>query len=166
MFSNLAQGSIIYGLDTRDKIKLFTAQINSISLPHAKNISSSYFGQVPEMVVDIVATVNGERREFRQVPSNNTIANFGDNAFILADTRESLLSYVNSMLQTSKNIISSVDKHKELITQYESVLGEINPNLQVTAANNSAVKELQSEVEGLKSQLAEAIALLKGGNNK
>ena len=75
------------------------------------------FGQLPETVMDIVATVDGERKEFKQVPSNNAIADFGPDAFVLADNKDSLVNYVSSMLQTSRNIVNSVDKHKALISE-------------------------------------------------
>lgn len=165
MFSNLTQGSILYGLETKGDIKLFTAPINSVSLPRPRFVNNT-FGQIPETVVDIVATVNGERREFKQVPGNTAIANFGSDAFILADSRESLNGYINSMLQNSRNIVNSVDKHKTLISQYESVLGELNPVIYQSKSDDASVKELRDEVGSLKTQLAEAIALLKSGNVK
>jgi len=48
-----------------------------------------------EMIVDVFATINGERREFKGVP-NTSIANFGD--FVLAENKEALNSYINAML--------------------------------------------------------------------
>lgn len=156
MFSNLSKGSVLYGLETKGEIKLFTAPIESVSLPYPKQ-RSNIFGQMPEMVVDIVATVNGERKEFKQVPSNSAIADFGNDTFVLADGRDSLNGHVNSMLQNSRNIVNSVEKHKALISQYEDVLGYLNPG----QANDSAVKELRGQVEDMKTQMAEMLSLLK-----
>ena len=156
MFSNLSKGSVLYGLDTKGEVKLFTATVDTVSLPRPRYMQNT-FGQLPETVVDIVVTINGERREFKQVPSNNAIADFGPDTFVLSDTKDSLMNYVNSMLQNSRNIVNSVGKHKALITQYENVLAELNPNV----ANDNAVKELKGQVESMQSQLSEALALLK-----
>jgi len=161
MFSNLSKGSVLYGLDTKGEVKLFTATVDTVSMPRPKYIQNT-FGQMPETVVDIVATINGERREFKQVPSNNAIADFGPDTFVLSDTKDSLMNYVASMLQNSRNIVNSVDKHKSLITQYEKVLGELNPNV----ANDNAVKELRGQVESMQSQMQEMLSLLKSGNIK
>ena len=161
MFSNLSKGSILYGLETKGEIKFFTAPVESVSMPRPKYTNNT-FGQMPEMVVDIVATVNGERREFRQVPSNSAIADFGPETLVLADGRDSLNGYVNSMLQNSRNIVNSVEKHKALITQYESALSALNPGQH----NDTAVKELNSKVDSMESQMAEILSLLKGGNPK
>jgi hypothetical protein len=153
MFSNLAQGSILYGLETKDKLKAFTAPITSISLPRPL-FTQNTFGQVPTTVVDIIATVNGEKREFKQVPGNTSIANFGQDAFILADSKESLNSYIESMLQNSRNIVASVDKHKALITQYESAYKELNPSISI-GNDDSAVKALESKVDKLETLIKE-----------
>ena len=160
MFSNLSKGSVLYGLDTRGEIKLFTGSVEQVTPPVPINVQNT-FGRLPNMVVDITAIINGERKEFKQVPSNNAIADFGPNTFVLADNKDSLVNYVNATLQSSRNIVNSVELHKKLIAQYESVLGDLNPN-----SNDSAVKELREEVGTLKSQLAEAISLLKQRNAK
>lgn len=161
MFSNLSKGSVLYGLDTKGEVKLFTATVDTVSLPRPRYMQNT-FGQLPETVVDIVATINGERREFKQVPSNNAIADFGPDTFVLSDTKDSLMNYVSGMLQNSRNIVNSVDKHKALITQYEQVLGELNPNV----ANDNAVKELRGQVESMQSQMQEMLSLLRNGNSK
>ena len=157
MFSNLSKGSVLYGLDTKGEAKLFTATVESVTFPRPRFNTQNTFGQMPETVVDIIANINGERREFKQVPSNNAIADFGPDTFVLSDTRDSLMNYIASMLQNSKNIVNSVDKHKSLIAQYEKVLGELNPNV----ANDNAVKELRGQVENMQSQMGEILSLLK-----
>ena len=162
MFSNLSKGSVLYGLEIKDGMKFFTAPIESVSLPYPKYRNNNTFGQMPETVMDIVCTVNGERRTFQQVPSNSAIADFGNDTFVLADGKDSLNGYVNSMLQNSRNIVNSVEKHKSLISQYESVLASLNPG----QANDNAVKELNTKVNSLESQIAEMLSLLKSGNPK
>lgn len=162
MFSNLSKGSVLYGLDTKGEAKLFTATVETVSFPRPRFSTQNTFGQLPETVVDIVANINGERREFKQVPSSNAIADFGPDTFVLSDSKDSLMNYVSSMLQNSKNIVNSVDKHKALIGQYEQVLGELNP----TVANDNAVKELKNQVESMQSQMKEMLSLLKNENLK
>lgn len=160
MFSNLSKGNVLYGLDRRDKVKWFTASIENVTPTMSK--TTQMFGQLPELRLDIVANINGEQKTFQQVPSNNAIADFGDKSFVIADNKDSLFNYVKILKQTSKNIVESASYHESLIPQYDEVLNELMPG----SANNDEVKALRTEVGSLKSQLAEAIALLKGGNNK
>ena len=156
MFSNLSKGSVLYGLDTKGEVRMFTATVDSVTIPRPKYIQNT-FGQLPEMVLDIVANVNGEKKEYQEVPTNNVIADFGPDTFVLSDSRDSLTNYVRSQLQKSKDIVNSADKHKNLIPQYEKVLGELDP----ASANDNAVKELRGQVESMQSQMNEMLSLLK-----
>lgn len=158
MFSNLSKGSILHGLDTKED-KYFTASIENVSLPFPKYRNNT-FGQLPEMVVDIVALIGGERREFKQVPSNSTIADFGPNTIVLADSKDSLANYVRSLRQISQTAVDNYPMHKEKIPKYDKILSEIEPG----NVNESVVKELREQVGSLQSQLAEALSLLKGEN--
>ena len=60
MFSNLSKGSVLYGLDRRDKIKWFTASIEKVA-PGMSKTAPNMFGQFPELRLDIVANINGEK---------------------------------------------------------------------------------------------------------
>ena len=161
MFSNLSKGSVLYGLDTKDGIKVFTGTVDTVSIPRPKYVQNT-FGQLPEMVVDLVANINGERKEYKEIPVNNAIADFGPNTFVLSDSKDSLTNYLKAKLQESENIVNSKSVHEALIPQYKQALGELNPEI----ANDNAVKELKGQVETMQNQLAEALALLRAGNPK
>lgn len=139
MFSNLSQNSIIYVLNTKDSPKLSTGQVINVSLPRPKN---AIFGQTFDTVVDITAMVEGERREFKQVPANTTTANFGPEAFVLADGKESINAYISAALQNSKNVVASYEKHKRLIDEYEGLLQELNPALKADKEKDKAIQSL------------------------
>jgi chemotaxis regulatin CheY-phosphate phosphatase CheZ len=150
MFSNLSQNSILYILDLRSNPKVLSGPIERISIPRPKY---NTFNPNMEMVVDIIANINGERREFKGVP-NNTIADFGEDAFVLAESKDVLNSYVHSMLQNSKNIINSIEKHQTLISQYEEAIQELNPDIKASMENDKAIKDLKDEISELKQMIA------------
>ena len=162
MFSNLTKGSIIYGLETKGSIRPFTALITNVSLPRPV-FNNNTFGQLPETIVDITATVNGETREFKKVPGNSSIANFGSDAFLLADSKETMNAYINSMLQNSRNIVSSVPKHETLITEYSEAYSYFNPEF-ANKMDDKTTAELRGEIQDIKSQIGEILTFIKGGN--
>lgn len=149
MFSNLSQNSILYVLDLNSTPKILSGPIERVSMPRPKY---NTFNPNMEMIVDISATINGERREFKGVP-NGSIANFGDSAFVLAENKESLNSYINAMLQNSKSIIDSVEKHQALINNYEEALAELNPDIKADREKDKAIQNLQNQVAELKDML-------------
>lgn len=146
MFSNLSQNSILYVLDLNSTPKVLSGPIERVSIPRPKY---NTFNPNMEMIVDITATINGERREFKGVP-NSSIANFGDTAFVLAENKESLNSYINAMLQNSRSVIESVEKHQRLIADYEDALAELNPAIKADKEKDKAIQNLQSQVAELK----------------
>lgn len=160
MFSNLSKGNVLYGLDRRDKIKVFTGSIEKITPVYGRTQNNNIFGQLPELRVDIIATINGEQREFQQVPGNTAIADFGDKKFLIADNKESLYNGIKDLLKISENIVESAPYHNSLIPQYKDAMNELMPG---SATANDEVKALKDEVASLKGQLAEAISLLKSG---
>ena len=149
MFSNLSQNSILYVLDIEGSPKILSGPVERVTIPRPKYAS---FTPNMEMVVDIVATINGERREFKGVP-NNSIAEYGNNTFVLAENKEALNSYVNAMLQNSRSIINSVEKHQKLVNSYEEALQELNPNLKADKEKDKAIQSLQDQVSELKQML-------------
>jgi len=150
MFSNLSPNSILYVLDVQSTPKILSGPVERVSLPRPKY---NTFNPNMEMVVDLFATINGERREFKGVP-NGSIANFGDNAFVLAESKEALNSYINAMLQNSQSIINSIDKHKKLIADYEEALQELNPSLKADKEKDKAIQSLQDQLSELKGMIA------------
>ena len=164
MFSNLGKGSILHGVDkSGDKLKWFTGTVERVT----PSISNSYpqyptaFGQLPQVNLDIVAIIDGKQREFKGIRGNDTIADFGKNTVVLADSENSLFNHINSLLKTSEEAVdeANISWHKEMIPQYRDVLSDMRPG----STGSSEVKELKEQVGNLQAQLAEALALLKGG---
>ena len=163
MFSNLSQNSILYILDIKDKPKLVTGTVTNVSLPRPQYAT---FGQNPETVMDITVLVDGERREFKRVPSNTSIANFGADAFILADSADAVNQYLSSALQNSRNIVNSVERHKQLITDYEEILQNLNPAYRIDKEKDKAIQSLQSQVDELQKGMQQMLAIMTKGETK
>ena len=163
MFSNLSQGNILYGLDTRGDFKIFAAPITKASAPYPSYINNNGV-QVPCMVIDISTTINGENREFKQVPSNISIADFGSIGFVLADSKDSLKVHVNSMTDTKKQLISNIEVEKKLYEQYSRMADELNGNSAIRQENEE-LKALRTELAEYKEMMKEFIALRKSESN-
>ena len=67
------------------------------------------------------------------------------------------------MLQNSRSIINSVEKHQKLVNSYEEALQELNPNLRADKEKDKAIQSLQDQVSELKQML---IMMTKGETNK
>lgn len=158
MFSNLMQGSILHGVDTTGEPTPFTAIVERVTPERPTYKPNGNYGQFIDVRVTIEASVNGEHREFRNVPANNSIADFGKNGAILADNKDALNAYVDSIINTSQKVVDSYEENKLRVSQFSRVREQLNPSY---GGASESVQELRDEVSSLKGQLAEAIALLK-----
>ena len=164
MFSNLSAGNVLYVLDVKNNYNVLTGQVNKVTPPRPKyntyNINYMY-GQNNETVVDIFATVNGEHREFKQVPSNAVVADFGPDTFVLADSKDAMIGHLNVTYQNSKAIVDSVDNNKKVMENCTKALNQINPSVVAEAQRDSAISSLQGQVNSLSVQLQELVSALK-----
>lgn len=161
MFSNLSQNSILYVLDLQSSPKVLSGPVERVSIPRPKY---NTFNPNMEMIVDVIAVINGERREFKGIP-NGSIANFGSDAFILAESKEALNSYINAMLQNSKSVLESVEKHKKLVVDYEEALQELNPSLKADKEKDKAIHDLQEQVSILQNGMQQLLTALNKGES-
>ena len=164
MFANLSKGSILHGVDCKNnEMKWFTGSVERVT-PSLNNQYPNSFGQFPTLNLDIVATIDGVQKEYKGIHSNDTIADFGEDAFILADNKDSLYNYIKSLLKTSEDIVNekNIATHKQKIPKYRNVLSELRPDM----SNATEVKELNKKVNSLENQIAEMLSLLKEKTSK
>ena len=134
MFSNLRPNSQIYILYKDASPRLDVGSVVSVSMPVPKYPIQPMFGQPQEMVVDITVKVNNQDVTYQKIPANLDIADFNNSNIVLSDSREAM--------------ISSVDFHKEMITCFDRILTELNPEL-------AEKQQQQSEINSLKNQVGE-----------
>ena len=153
MFSALRQGAVIYILDKSKEPTIKTGYIENVTIPRPMyktyNPAAS-FGTNMQTVVDVTAKVNDEKIIFECVPSTLTIHSNGDT--VISESREAMISEVDAMLQNSKNIVDSIDRHKQNIVACENILKELNPVYARESERDSAIDELTNKVNGMQDE--------------
>jgi hypothetical protein len=78
-------------------------QVESVTSPRPRYNTfnpSIPFGNNIETIVDITVKIDNEKKEYVGVPSNTSIHEYGN--VVITESRDAMISEVNSMLQTSK----------------------------------------------------------------
>ena len=102
MFSALRQGSSFFILDKTNVPKLKIGSVVSVSQPMPKYNNTYVPGHnYTETVVDVVVKVNEEELKFEKLPSNLSIANFGQSGIVVSESKEAMNGEVESMLRNS-----------------------------------------------------------------
>lgn len=157
MFSALRQGNPFYILEKGQDIKLKVGQVESISQPQPKYKTpdiNNAFGMNMQMVVDITVIVDGQKMEFNQVPGNLSIADFGGTGVVISESKDSILSEVDGILQTSRQILNNIDYHKSVCNSCEDILKQLNPSFAKEKEHDAAIQDLTSQLGTIKNEFS------------
>lgn len=166
MFSALRQGSPFYILEKSDEPKLRIGSVVSVSQPTAK-YSQTYIPNqsYSEMVVDIVVKVGEEEVKFEKIPSNLSIANFGQNGMVVSESKEAMNTEVEGMLRNSRNILDSIPYHEKVVDVCDVMLRELNPQFAKEKMQEEKIASLESKVGGIEGKLDQIADLLTAALN-
>ena len=151
MFSALNQGSLIYILDKTDGVKFKIGEIVGTTVPQFAIDGSG-------MVMKLSVKINGNVAEYNNVPSAATIVSYNNGKFIIAETKQSIQSEVESTLHNANYIIEHIEDYKSQIAQCEDVLKELNPQYAKDKARDEEIANIKSEVAGMKTNIDKILA--------
>ena len=161
MFSALRQGSSFFILDKTNVPKLKIGSVVSVSQPMPKYNNTYVPGHnYTETVVDVVVKVNEEELKFEKLPSNLSIANFGQSGIVVSESKEAMNGEVESMLRNSKNIIESVPYHKDVLIACDEMMKELNPQLAKEKEQEQKIAMLENRMGGMESTLQDIHKML------
>ena len=151
MFSALNQGSLVYILDKTDGVKFKIGEIVGTTVPQFAVDGSG-------MVMKLSVKINGNVAEYNNVPSAATIVSYNNGKFIIAETKQSIQSEVESTLHNANYIIEHIEDYKSQIAQCEDVLKELNPQYAKDKARDEEIANIKSEVAGMKTNIDKILA--------
>ena len=151
MFSTLRQNSPIYVLDKKDSPVLKKGIIETVSPQRSR--TGSFYGQPMDMIVDIRVNIDGTSQEFKNIPASLSIANDGN--IVISETKEAMSTEVDSMLSISKQILESVDYHKDVIEKCEQILKDLNPQFAKDKLQEEKINSLESRIGEVENTLGD-----------
>lgn len=164
MFQSLRPNNVIYIL-YKDKGKLETGSVVSVSTPTPKYPVPPMFGQPQEMVVDLVVKINNQDVTYQKLPATLEIADFGSNNIVISDSRDAMNAEISSLKQKSYAILNSIEFHKEVIASCDRMLSEINPEFAEKQQQQSEINSLKEQMREM-SRNIEALLALSAGSSK
>ena len=163
MFQGVREGSLFYILNKNGKPVLRVGQVVSVSNPQPK------FGQYPmmggESFVDVSVKVNDETIDFKQLPSNQSIAN-NSNGIVVSESREAMSAEVEAMCLTSKKVLDSISYHQDVVASCDAIRRELNPQLAKEKEQEEKIGSLENKIEGMEATLNNISSMLSQALNK
>lgn len=116
-----------------------------------------------QTVVDVTIKLGNDKKEFVGLPSNEAIHSYGD--YVVSETREAMISEVDSLLQNSKTVLASIDTHKKMVESCERILKELNPVYAKEQERDTAIDDLTNKVNNMQGVLNRLETLLMNNNH-
>lgn len=149
MFSTLHQGSTIYILEKGNTPNLKIGQVLNVSQPLYNNFNTA---------IDINVKAGDETLSFKSVPGALQVVNYND--AIITETKELMVSELETMLQNSKAIIESVDSHNSIVNSCEQILRQLNPKYAKQQELDEDINNLKSKINGIEEKMDTILTLL------
>lgn len=159
MFSALRQGNIVYIIDKTDGLTLKKGQVVSNSatnMPYNLN---------PNSLLTITIDIEGETKEFNNIPAMQSLINYNNGKLIIIDNQELASTELENIVKSSKEILSNREYYEKLVIDGEEALKLINPQFAKDKARDDEFNALKEQVGGMENKLNTIIDLLnKSGN--
>lgn len=150
-FQNLRTNNQVYILYKNNTPHLDVGKVTNVSIPVPK------FGpNVYDLILDIQVDVNGNTTNFQKLPANADIADCGNNV-VLTCSKDAMNNEIAAMKQRSQDIIDSVETHKEIVTNCETMLLVLNPEIAEKQKQQQENQELREEINQLKNLVQDFI---------
>jgi len=165
MFQSVRPNSPIYVLHKGDNPRLETGYVVNQPIPKPKYQMPHNFGQPQEMIVDLVVKLNDSSMNLNAIPANLDIADSYSNgeSIVISDSREAMNSEIISLKQKSVDIINSRPYHESLVSQYEKLLSDFNPEMAEKQAQQQEISSLRNQMNEMSKNMALLLEQLKQG---
>ena len=165
MFQSVRPNSPIYVFHKGENPRLETGYVVNQPIAKPKYQIPNTFGQPQELVVDLVIKLNDITVNMNSIPAQLDIADSYSNGenLVISDNKDAMNSEILSLKQKSIDIINSVPYHKNLISNYEKLLSDFNPEMAEKQAQQKEISELKAQMNEMSRNMALLIKELKGG---
>ena len=150
MFQSVRPNSQIYIFHKGSTPRVEVGYVTNQPIPRPKYALPATFGQPQEMVVDLTVKVNDQTFNYNNLSAHLDVADSMSNGenIVISDSKEAMNAEIINLKQKSIDVINSVDFHKDLVSKYEKLLSDINPEF-------AEKQEQNAEIDTLKLQMAE-----------
>lgn len=159
MFSALRQSGRVYILTKGDTPALKTGVVQSVTSPVTKFGTQLMPGQFQQdTVIDLTVKVGDELLTFKQLPSASVIASSGN--MVVSESRDAMVAEVENMMRTSKEVLESVDYHRNALEACESIMCSLNPRLAEEKEQKVKIETLERKIGGIEASLENMTEML------
>lgn len=153
MFQSLSQGSSLPVL-YKNIPRVADGKVVSVNTHMPQYNPSQPMAMLGGPVTDITVQVGNETIPFVGLPANGVVANFPEKGLFIATDRAAVLREIETMAQTSRQVLESVPAHQKMVHDCEALLLDLNPERKKEAMQAQEISEMRDELAELRKLLS------------
>lgn len=158
MFQNLRPGNTIYILDKAEKPTLKMGQVLKVGTPlpvYNPQQPGILNGFQAKYELTIHARVDDTEGDLAHLPATENTHDYGN--MLVTDSREAMITAVDAMRQQSKQLLDSVEHHKEVMAACDELFKELNPSFAKEQERDEALKDLNDRFDNFEKKFGSAL---------
>lgn len=152
MFQGLRAAMPFYVL-YKDEPRIAIGEVVSTPVQSFNAFQTSY----PSRAVDVKVRVDNEIIDFKQLPAESSIADYGTNGIVVSDSREAIANEVEALSKASENALANVERHRRIVAVCVAMRQELNPQLKREAEQTAEIENLKRDLSDIKAMLSRAL---------
>lgn len=153
MFQSMSQGSSLPVL-YKNIPRVADGKVISVNTHMPQYNPNQPMAMLGGPVTDITVQVGSETIPFLGLPANGVVANFPEKGLFIATDKAAVLREIETMAQTSKQVLESVPAHQKMVRDCEALLLELNPERKKEAMQAQEISEMRNELAELRKLLS------------
>lgn len=149
-FKDVKQNYPVYILD-KQEISIIEGKVTQVSFPHLDPSVQRSTNMNQSMVVDVTISAEGKSATYT-IPEHLCITDAGSN-IVLSTEKETLVHEVEAMKNNALQVLSTIDRQKDIVSKTEELLIELNPSTKEKAVYEERFKSIESSVGDIKQML-------------
>lgn len=156
MFQSVRPNSPIYVFHKGDNPRLETGYVVNQPIPKPKYQIPHTFGQPQELIVDLIVKIGDTTYNLNAIPAQLDISDSYSNGenLVISDSRDAMNSEIISLKQKSIDVINSKPYHESLVTAYDKILTDFNPEMAEKQAQQQEIAELRNQMDKMSQNMA------------
>lgn len=151
-FKELKQGYPIHILD-KDKLETKQWKVQNVSFPRVETMQAQR-----KMVVDVTVDCGGNTATYT-MPEDSCVV-YANN-LIISTHQQGLIVEVEKMKSEAEQILSTVDKQKEIISKADDLLASLNPALKEKRETEQRFQQIEGRMNGVNDKLDRLITMIQ-----
>lgn len=161
LFKELKQNYPVYILD-KQTVTFTQGKVIGVSLPRM-NVGNGTMPMMPTssptvMLVDVTIEADGRTATY-SIPENLAVTYAGST--VLSTDREGISREIEAMRATAEQVLSSVDRQKEILDKTQSLLAELNPAYKEKKETDERFNRIEGDMSEMKSMVRDLLNKLK-----